>query len=188
MGNREELLAGAKTCLLEKGYSRTTARDIANASGVSLAAIGYHFGSKDTLMNEALFDVMREWGDELQATLTADLKPDATPMERFESAWDRVVESFERMRPLWVTQFDLLGQIDHLPEVRAQLVGVMGEARTGLAELFLGVDPAAEPERARLTGTFYQAMLTGLLGQWLLDPASAMKGRDVVTALRSIGS
>ncbi|MFI6906912.1 TetR/AcrR family transcriptional regulator [Nonomuraea sp. NPDC050394] len=188
MGNREELLAGAKRCLLEKGYSRTTARDIANASGVSLAAIGYHFGSKDTLMNEALFDAMREWGDELGATLTADLKPDVTPLERFESAWDRVVESFERMRPLWVTQFDLLGQVDHLPEVRAQLIGVMGEARTGLAELFQGIDPAAEPERARLVGTFYQAMLTGLLGQWLLDPASAMKGRDVVTALRSIVS
>jgi AcrR family transcriptional regulator len=46
MGNREELIAGAKRCLIEKGFARTTARDIASASGVSLAAIGYHFGSK----------------------------------------------------------------------------------------------------------------------------------------------
>ncbi|MGH4006514.1 MAG: TetR family transcriptional regulator, partial [Pseudonocardiaceae bacterium] len=44
MGNREDLLAGAKRCLYEKGYGRTTARDIAAAAGgVSLAAIGYHF-------------------------------------------------------------------------------------------------------------------------------------------------
>ena len=53
MGNREDLLAGAKRCLYEKGYASTTARDIATASGTSLAAIGYHFGSKEALMNQA---------------------------------------------------------------------------------------------------------------------------------------
>lgn len=186
MGNREDLLAGAKRCLLEKGYSRTTARDIANASGVSLAGIGYHFRSKDALMNEALIEAMREWGDDLGATLAADIDPEATPLERFEAAWDRVVESFDRLRPLWVTQFELIGQVDHLPEIREQLAGSLDEARLGLAELFEGGDAAAEPERARLVGTFYQAMLTGLLSQWLLDPESAMKGREVVAALRAI--
>jgi AcrR family transcriptional regulator len=34
VGNREDLIAGAKRCLLEKGYVRTTVRDIAAASGV----------------------------------------------------------------------------------------------------------------------------------------------------------
>lgn len=43
MSNRDALLAAARKCLLEKGYNRTTARDIASAGGVSLAAIGYHF-------------------------------------------------------------------------------------------------------------------------------------------------
>ena len=33
MGNREDLLAGAKKCLYEKGYARTTARDIAPRPG-----------------------------------------------------------------------------------------------------------------------------------------------------------
>ncbi|MGP4096552.1 TetR/AcrR family transcriptional regulator [Nonomuraea sp. KM90] len=188
MGNREDLLAGAKRCLIEKGYSRTTARDIANASGVSLAGIGYHFRSKEALMNEALFEAMREWGDELGATLSADVKPEATPLERFEAAWDRVVESFERLRPLWVTQFELLGQIDHVPEVREQLTNAIKEARVGLAELFEGIAPGTDPERERLTGTVYQAMLTGFLSQWLLDPDSALSGREVVTALRMITS
>ncbi|MEW1838667.1 TetR/AcrR family transcriptional regulator [Nonomuraea angiospora] len=188
MGNREDLLAGAKRCLIEKGYSRTTARDIANASGVSLAGIGYHFKSKEALMNEALFEAMREWGDDLAATLTADVQPDATPLERFEAAWDRVVESFTRLRPLWLTQFELLGQIDHLPEVREQLVQATGEARQGLAELFEGVELGGDPERERLAGSLYQALLTGFLSQWLLDPAGALSGREVVTALRSFTS
>ena len=69
MGNREDLLNGAKVCLLEKGYARTTARDIASASGVSLAAIGYHFGSKEALLGEALQQALAEWGDVLDGLL-----------------------------------------------------------------------------------------------------------------------
>ncbi|MFI6789909.1 TetR/AcrR family transcriptional regulator [Nonomuraea sp. NPDC050383] len=184
MGNREDLLAGAKRCLMEKGYSRTTARDIASASGVSLAGIGYHFRSKDALMNEALFEAMREWGDELAATLAGSVDPGATPLRRFEVAWDRVVESLDRLRPLWITQFELVGQVDHLPEVRAYLVQGLRAAQDGLAELFAGIDPATDPERARLVGSLYQAMLTGFLSQWLLDPSSALKGHEVVQALR----
>src|SRR6266568_5162808 len=96
MGNREDLLAGAKRCLIEKGYAHTTARDIATASGVSLAAIGYHYGSKDTLMNQALFEAISEWGDELQAALSADLPPGATAIQRFEATFQRIIELFER--------------------------------------------------------------------------------------------
>ncbi|WP_031080407.1 TetR family transcriptional regulator, partial [Streptomyces sp. NRRL WC-3549] len=40
MGNREDLLKGAKQCLVERGWARTTVRDIAAAAGVSHAAIG----------------------------------------------------------------------------------------------------------------------------------------------------
>ncbi|MEW9554011.1 TetR/AcrR family transcriptional regulator [Nonomuraea sp. NPDC050783] len=189
MGNREDLLAGAKRCLAEKGYTRTTARDITAASGVSLAAIGYHFKSKEALLNEALFEVMREWGDELARTLRTEVEPGAARLERFAAVWDRVLESFARLRPLWVTQLELLGQVDHLPGVREQLAGAAREAQEGLAELFEsagGGEPDADPERRRLTGALYQALLTGFLAQWLLDPERALPGRDVAAALRMI--
>ncbi|MGH3839469.1 MAG: TetR family transcriptional regulator, partial [Pseudonocardiaceae bacterium] len=41
MGHREALLDGARRCLLERGYARTTARDLVAASGTNLASIGY---------------------------------------------------------------------------------------------------------------------------------------------------
>ena len=83
MGNREALLAGAKRCLIEKGYARTTARDIAAASGVSLAAIGYHFGSKEALMNQAIYEFVGEWGEEVQRALRTEEAQDAKPLKRF---------------------------------------------------------------------------------------------------------
>ena len=63
MGHREALLEGARTCLEEKGYARTTARDIVAASGTNLASIGYHFGSKESLLNEAIGQAFEEGAD-----------------------------------------------------------------------------------------------------------------------------
>lgn len=75
MGHREDLLEGAKKCLVEKGFVRTTARDIVKASGANLASIGYHYGSKDALMTEAFIAVIQEWGDQF----TAGVKGRAAP-------------------------------------------------------------------------------------------------------------
>src|SRR5689334_24357699 len=112
MGNREDLLAGAKRCLLEKGYGRTTARDIASSAGVSLAAIGYHYGSKDALLTQAMMEAMGEWGDELGRVLAA-LGEETDPRERFVAAWDKVVESFTEHRGLWAVQIEILAQMEH---------------------------------------------------------------------------
>jgi AcrR family transcriptional regulator len=186
MGNREDLLAAAKRLLSEKGYARTTARDIAAASGVSLAAIGYHFGSKDALLNAARIEVIGEWWDELARTLTADLDPDADPMERFEAIWTRVIESFASQRMLWLASFEMLAQVDQAPEVRTVVADAQERARLGLAALFHRLDPAVDRQTAWAVGSLYLALLPGVMAQWLIDPDHAPSGRDLAEALRTI--
>ncbi|MEV0974551.1 TetR/AcrR family transcriptional regulator [Microtetraspora glauca] len=185
MGNREDLLAGAKRCLYEKGYTRTTARDIAAASGTSLASIGYHFRSTKALLNEALFDAMREWGEELERALGTDTGMRPGSRERFEEIWDRVAGSFAAQRPLWTTQFEAITQLDHLPEMREAFGTGLEEARRGLAEIF---DPDADAETLRVTGRLYQTLLSGLLSQWLIDPERAPSGRDLAEAVRAVAA
>jgi AcrR family transcriptional regulator len=186
MGNREDLLAAAKRCLYEKGYARTTARDIATASGVSLAAIGYHFGSKDALLNQARIQAIEEWTDELGRALAADTDPDATPMERFEAVWTRMIELFAAHRPLWAASFEMLGQLDHAPEVRAAVADAQEQARLGLAALFHPLDPTLDERSTWAVGSFYLALLPGVMAQWLIDPEHAPSGRDLAEALRTI--
>jgi AcrR family transcriptional regulator len=179
MGNREALIAGAKRCLYEKGYTRTTARDVASASGVSLAAIGYHFGSKDSLLQAALFEAMEEWGDDLRRGFAADIDPAAGPAERFEARWRHVIESFERHRPFWLMQFEMVVQADHVPELRKMLAAGVEAGRRGLAELF-----ESEPE----LGALHQVMLSGVLMQWLVDPATAPTAAELTASLKKICS
>lgn len=188
MGNREDLLAGAKRCLLEKGYTRTTARDLATAAGVSLAAIGYHFGSKEVLLDEALRGAIEEWGEEVAAALSAATDPGAAAGERFEAAWTRVIESFGATRQLWAIQFEVLAHIERTPDLRRAFAGTNRQARLGLANLF-GVDvESVEPRRAETIGAFYQAMLVGLAAQWLADPEGFPTGRELLDAVQTVAA
>ncbi|MEV6771996.1 TetR/AcrR family transcriptional regulator [Nocardia sp. NPDC051030] len=92
MGNREDLLAGARAAILRRGLAKTTARDIAGAAGVSLAAIGYHFGSKDRLITEAIADALGSGvGDELEAAIR-HTGSDTTLWQALASIWDAMCE------------------------------------------------------------------------------------------------
>ena len=199
MGNREELLAGAKRCLFDKGFARTRARDIATASGVSLAAIGYHFGSKEALLTEALRDAIAEWGDGVARLLGGGTG--------FEATWNGVTASFADSGPLWAIQFELLAHLARNPELRAVFADATGEGRSGLAQLVDGsagsagsassadsvvsadsVGSAGAPGSTGPAdvGAFYQVLLAGLAAVWLADPRSVPSGADLLAAMRTV--
>jgi hypothetical protein len=53
--------------------------------------------------------------------------------------------------------------------------------------LFRGIEEGAVGERqARTVGSFYLALVSGLMVQWLVDPERAPSGADVAEALRTI--
>ncbi|MFE6763620.1 TetR/AcrR family transcriptional regulator [Streptomyces sp. NPDC057689] len=185
MGHREDLLEGAKRCLLEKGYARTTARDIVAASGTNLASIGYHYGSKEALLNLAFLRLTEEWGD--VATREAEGEPDieaAAPLDQFRVAWERVIGSFEQSRAVWQLQMEVVSRIHSDPELQKALVGPQREGRDGLAENMLGIDPETDPERSRVAGLFCQALLAGVMVQWMMDPDSAPSAQDLMDGLK----
>lgn len=187
MGNREALLAAAKRCLLEKGYERATARDIAAAAGVSLAAIGYHFRSMEALLTEALLLAMDEWERDFRRALEIGAGRSASPRKRFESTWARLIRTFETHRALWVANFELLSQMDRHPEIRRAVLEKIHFARTGLASLFLNrKESAISPKTAQTVGAFHHALLTGMVAQWLIDPAHSLSARRLTDSLLAV--
>ncbi|MER6581500.1 TetR/AcrR family transcriptional regulator [Nonomuraea sp. NPDC001023] len=187
MGNREDLLAGARRCLEEKGWGRTTVRDIATASGVSMAAIGYHFGSREALLNAALVEAMGEWGEQVGAALAALHDPGRSPAESFEALWEQLVGSVNEHRTLWLANLEALVQAEHSPELREQLVAGQREGRRGMAAQLTGV-PEEEigDGEVRAVGSVQLALLLGVMAQWLNDPQAAPSAADVVEGLRAI--
>jgi len=188
MGNREALMAAAKRCLIERGYSHTSARDIASEAGVSTAAIGYHYATKDALLMAALLEALAEWGAVLGEKMVAPNTAGATPAERFTENWERVIETFGTDRELWRIQFDMLGAMDRNPRLKEILSGANREARLALVAMFgdpRGTD-AKDDDEAELLGSFYQALLAGLSAQHLLDPDTSLTGSDLARMITTV--
>ena len=188
MGNREALMEAAKRCLTERGYSHTSARDIASEAGVSTAAIGYHYGTKDALLMAALLEALAEWAAVLAERMVAPSEPETTPAERFTQNWERVIETFSTDRALWRIQFDMLGAIDRNPRMKEILSGSNREARLALVGMFgdpRGTDAADDDEAERL-GSFYQALLAGLSAQHLVNPETSLSGPDLARMITTV--
>src|SRR2546429_2473927 len=96
-GHREALLAGAKACLRTKGYAHTTARDLVAASGTNLRSIGYHFGSKEALLDEALGECFRLWTARVEEAVFGT--PARSPREQLHAALVALIDSFDELRP-----------------------------------------------------------------------------------------
>lgn len=56
---RERILDAAERLFAERGFLETSVRDITAEAGVNLAAINYHFGSKDALYGEVIVRRLR---------------------------------------------------------------------------------------------------------------------------------
>src|SRR6266576_913663 len=119
ISHRDQLLEGAIECLRTKGYARTTARDIAAAANANLASIGYHFGSKEALLNEAITRTCHEWTARLgQAAFASGSE---SPLEQMGASWVAMLSSFEELRPVLIGLIEAVGQSAWSQDLREQL-------------------------------------------------------------------
>ena len=188
MGHREDLLAGAVACLREKGYARTTARDIVAASGTNLGSIGYHYGSLEALLNAAVLAAIEDFGEQLTSVMLAGVDPAAPFAERFEQFWSAVLGTFGEYRQVWAASLDLFTVAGRVPEVQAAIADGLQDGRMAWARLLHGIDPEAEPAKARAAGSLHQALLSGVLVQWVVDPDRAPSVADLTCALHVIAA
>lgn len=184
MSHKEDLLAGAVACLREKGYAHTTARDIVAASGTNLASIGYHYGSTKALLNAAVLQALDEFGEQMGRAIGAGA-PGETTLARFERFWAAVIDSFATNRQVWLATFDIFTVAQRDPEVRAAVSDGIEDGRAFWAQALYGVDPA-DRERARAIGSLHQALVSGVLVQWLIDPDRAPSPADLARAMAAI--
>jgi AcrR family transcriptional regulator len=170
VGHRQRLLEAAIACLQEKGYARTTSRDLVAASDTNLASIGYHFGSKERLLNAAVAEAFQRWLKPLVA-LAAEPGP-ATPLERLQRGLAGVADSLEENRPLVAAALEAWAQLARSEELRASMKAGYDDFHRAIAATVR--DAFAEAGQgevdAEALATLVIALFDGLLVRWQLDP------------------
>jgi AcrR family transcriptional regulator len=181
-GTRARILAAAKGVLLDVGYAHLSTRGIAEAAGVPLSQIHYHFGSKQNLML-ALLDLENRMRLDRQAAMYEADKP---LWEQWLQACDFFDDDLESGYVRVLMEMTAAGWSN--PEiaevVSAQVQGwfdLLAEVAQRAAKRFGSLSPFTAEELAALAGLpFLGAETVVLLG---LDD-SKIAGRP---ALRKIG-
>ncbi len=187
MGHREDLLEGAKRCLLEKGFVRTTARDIVKESGTNLASIGYHYGSKDKLLAEAYVSLVEGLSDDFSPAMGTAGETGPGSLDRFQEVWSNIIATMRQPGSLWRLSVEIVAMGDQLPTVRDHLAQAQREAGRGIIPLFLGgKEEDVSEDDVDSVGQFYNTLMTGLICQYVFDPTTAPTGEQLTEGLRRV--
>ena len=188
MGNREDLIAGAQRCIEEKGFARVTARDIASAAGTSLAAIGYHFGSKEALMSAALIETSGPaLGEELATAIDRSARR-RTRLARFAATWAHLLSAFDAHRSIIVASVENAAQANHLPEVRDSLVAARATAIDRIAGMLQAADGTLDNEAAHALAVLHYTLLNGLMLQWIVEPSATPSSDELTEAVLTLAA
>lgn len=183
MGHREDLLEGAKRCLLQKGFAATTARDIVKESGTNLASIGYHYGSKDALLAEAYVALVEEQSERFGPGVElAGTEPGS--FERFRLVWSNIVATMGKPDSVWHLSIEIMTLGDRLPKLRELLASAQREGARGMASTMTGVpEDQVDDELTDTLGNLCMVLMTGLIAQYTLDPDGAPTGPQLAEGM-----
>ena len=86
---KDRILDAAEALFMEHGFEATSLRSITTTAGVNLAAVNYHFGTKEELFQAVLtrrLDPMNQKRVDLLTRFEREAAPDALPCDRILSA------------------------------------------------------------------------------------------------------
>ena len=188
---RDQMLAAASTLIAERGFSDTRIADVAKRVGASPALVIYYFGTKDSLLTEAL-----RWSERSFYAATEEmLKSTEKLRDRLEVLveWTLVADKQQDITGDWGLWFDLWAQAFRHPEVKKDRAELDAQWRDLIARVVLAgiADGEIEELDVEAFTVMWSALLDGLVVQVALEdplvdvPYAQRVARDV--AIKELG-
>jgi TetR/AcrR family acrAB operon transcriptional repressor len=175
LATRNALLDAAEEVFLAQGVAGTSLNDIAQAAGTTRGAIYWHFKDKADLFNAMMDRITLP----LQGTLDqVALAPGGDPLpgllQALQDAFHQTVHD-PRTRRVFEVATHMVEYVESLCAVRQRHLQAREEC-TGRLRLVLLKSAAARglklPVPAAVAAQGLQALVDGLLQNWLLDPGA----------------
>jgi AcrR family transcriptional regulator len=180
---RDQMLAAAATLIAERGFGDTRIADVATRVGASPALVIYYFGTKDSLLTEAL-----RWSERSFYAATEEmLRSTKTLRRRLEILveWTLVPDKQTALTGDWGLWFDLWAQAFRHPEVkkdRAELDAQWRDLIVRVVQAGIDADEIGTLD-VETFSIMWGSLLDGLVVQVALDDPVVDAGRARKIAL-----
>jgi len=179
--HRDRLLQAARTLLRERDYGNITARDLVAASNTNLGSIGYHFGSKEALLNEAIGLTLEEWVEAIGRTTRGN--GDGGLAALMASSLGAVLDDYDSIRPYHHAYIVALARSAHSPQLRQQLAAHYSRQRDRVATWISdAIGGTLRREEARHIASLMIATADGMLIQTFIDTDDTPSSRELAAA------
>lgn len=187
MDRRQEILAAAAGVFAQYGFLGATTRRIAEAAGVNEVTLFRYFGSKETLLLEAM-------QHDSQATGITQLPADPVDPVRELTAWSEAFIKHLRLRSSMIRK--TMSEIEEHPEIGSCASHVPRRASADLCSYldslkrkgFATRDFDSRTAAAMLMGAIFgDAMGRGMMGDIYPEPADKAASMYTTFLLRAVG-
>jgi AcrR family transcriptional regulator len=166
---RDQMLAAASTLIAERGFSDTRIADVAQRVGASPALVIYYFGTKDSLLTEAL-----RWSERSFYAATEEMLQSTEKLrDRLEILveWTLVEDKQQDLTGDWGLWFDLWAQAFRHPEVKKDRAELDAQWRDLISRIVQEAIDKAEIEKVDVQdfAIMWSSLLDGLVVQVSLD-------------------
>ena len=186
---RDQMLVAASHLIAERGFADTRIADVAERVGASPALVIYYFGTKDSLLTEAL-----RWSERsFYAAVEEMLQETPALRDRIENLVTACLPVADEIPDDWGLWFDLWAQAFRHPEVKKDRVALDQQWRDLLARVVRAGVANGEIDDLDVDAftVMWSALLDGLVVQVALDdplvdvPYAQRVARDV--AVKELG-
>lgn len=128
---RDKILMAAKELFEEKGFDRTTVREVAGRAKANVALISYYFGSKENLLSS----LVEEMSSQIRLRVTDISTSSLDPKEKLKQAIDFYVERLHSNCDYYQMVHRELGT-QLRPELRDSITKILKRNKEGLKHIF----------------------------------------------------
>jgi TetR/AcrR family transcriptional regulator, acrAB operon repressor len=170
---RQQLLQAAQRVFAEKGVSRTSLQDIAQAAGASRGAIYWHFKNKADLFNAMMDDAILPMEQAMQRMGHDPAQDPLAELEQATLLTIRDIATNESTRAIFEIATQKVEYVDELLSVKMRHIQAYVD---GTREICRSLKEAATrrgvalPMPPEMAAQGLHALIVGLIHSWMLAP------------------
>ncbi len=177
----------AKRLVGERGYSSASVRELAAVADTNLAAVNYHFGSRENLLNQAVMESFLEWNDRVAQV---EVDPTMEPLQQFAARARPMMDGLPAAEAGFIVFLESLLQARRSPALHRQLAEHYAEHRRRIVESIRSTDAGAAlpPRMMEVIASYTLAVVDGMQLQALLDPDAIPTGEELASLYEGLAA